>query len=219
MHDSPVDLITISREFGSGGSELGQALGARLGWPVLDHDLVHRVAERLHLGDEVVKAFDERPPQMMARLATALLFGTPDCPIPSEPTGMPDADTIAAATRRAIMDASRDPPVIIVGHGGQALLRGRPGTLHLRLVAPLESRVRRIVARSGIDPRRAADDARRMDECRRAYVRRHHQCDLRDVQLYDLVINTGSVSIEEASELVATIVERRGAPAHTAARA
>lgn len=63
---SSVNLITVSREFGAGGSELAEGLGHELGWPVLDHDLAHGVAGRLALEETTVARLDEHPPTWFA---------------------------------------------------------------------------------------------------------------------------------------------------------
>src|SRR5579862_9309919 len=73
----PVDLITISREFGAGGSDLARARGTRLHWPVLDRDLVHRGAGRLRLDPRHVEPLDERTPSWMTRLVASTLLMTP----------------------------------------------------------------------------------------------------------------------------------------------
>jgi hypothetical protein len=211
MSGAPVDLITISREYGAGGSELAQALGARLRWYVLDRQLIHEVAERLRIDERAAEEIDEHPPRFMALLSSALLITPPESPVGMNTSDILHPDDAAAAARIAMVEAAQKPPTIIVGHGGQCLFHGRPHTLHLRLVAPLEDRIRRVCGRRGCDESAAAAEARRMDADRVAYVRRYFTRDLRDPLLYDLEINTGRVQIAEAVHLLAGLVESRGA--------
>ena len=208
--EPPIDIITISREYGAGGSDLARRLGARLGWPVLDRELVHLVAERLRLRDEDVEVRDEHAPGFLEQVAATILMSTPELVIAPEVATMPNADHIAAVAQRVIRDAATTPPLIIVGHGAQCLLHRRPGTLHLRLVGPLEDRLDRVCARRGCNRREAAALARRMDEDRRHYLRRYFQRDWHDATLYDLQINTGRVTVVEAAELIAALVRGRG---------
>jgi len=203
------DLITIAREFGAGGSALAEALGARLGWRVLDRDLPERVAARLRLEPSVVEQMDEHPPNWLSRVAAAMLVLPPEAPILVDTTDVPGPDTVAAAVRSEVLAAAASPPLIVVGHGGQCLFRDRPGTLHVRLVAPLAERVARVRERLACDERTAAAEVKRMDDDRRAYIRRYHDAEWRDPLLYDLEINTGRVPVAEGVELIAALVSAR----------
>jgi len=215
MQRGAIDVVTISREFGAGGSELATALGERLGWPILDHALVERVANRLRLDPRTVEQMDEHPPTLFSRIASALLIAPVESPMLIDTTEIMSPDAVADAATSAIREAANDPPVIIVGHGAQLLLRDRPGTLHLRLVAPPESRIDRICRRGGCDQRTAVADIRRIDDARVAYVRRYQHHDLRDPMLYDLVINTGRIPVEDAADLVASEVRATAARQET----
>ena len=199
---SSIDIITISREFGAGGSSVANALSAKLGWPVLESDLPQRVAERLKLDRDVVERLDEHPPSLIARIARVLLVSQAETPIAAPYVDIADEETIADAARAVVEEAGRTPPLIVVGHGGQAIFRGRSGTLHVRLVAPIESRVKRICARLPCDAATAESRVRRADVERREYLRRNFDIDWRDEMLYDLQINTGRLTIDEVAGLI-----------------
>jgi len=137
MRTNSISLITVSREFGAGGSDLASELGSRLKWPVLDHDIVHRVAERLRLDDGTVEPFDEHPPSLLARIATVLIVPLPGMYSFPAADDVPSHDAIAGATRRVIEDAAKSLPLIVVGHGAQCIFEDWTDTLSVRLVAPL----------------------------------------------------------------------------------
>lgn len=202
-----IRLITVSREFGAGGSELAQELGQRLKWPVLDQDIVHRVADRLRLADGTVERFDEHPPSLLARIASVLIVLTPEMYTFSAPANVPSHDAIAAATRQVIEDAATSLPLIVVGHGAQCIFSARPDTLHVRLVAPFDVRVQRVARRVNIHPTVASALVQRADHDRQAYVQRYFHQDVKSELLYDLRINTGRIAISEAAALVAQLVE------------
>lgn len=206
MQREAIDVITISREFGAGGSELATAIGERLGWPVLDHALVDRVADRLRLDPRTVEQMDEHPPTLFSRIASTLLIAPIESPMLLDTSEIMSPDAVAEAATAAIRQAADAPPAIIVGHGAQLVLATRPGTLHLRLVAPPGARVQRICRRGGCDERTALADIRKVDDARVAYVRRYQHHDVRDPLLYHLVINTGRVSIADAADTVAAAV-------------
>lgn len=211
MAERPVDIITISREHGSGGSEIAHGVGERLGWAVLDHDLVHRVAERLRCEDEIVERFDEHPPKLLARIASVLLMAPPELPVSIDAASIPNGDRIAAAARAVIRAAADAPPLVVVGHGAQCIFRGRPDALHVRVVAPLDERVRRLQARHGWDAARARAEAERADADRREYLRRYFQSDLNDPLLYDLQVNTARLTVEQVVELITSVARARHA--------
>jgi cytidylate kinase len=209
IHPTAIHLITVSREFGAGGSDLAREVGARLNWPVLDHDIVHRVAERLRLNDGTVEPFDEHPPSLLARIATVLIVPLPGMYSYPPVSEVPTHDAIADATRRVIEDAAKSLPLIVVGHGAQCIFEDRTDMLSVRLIAPLHARLSRIAARQKISNPAAAELVRRADEDRRAYIQRYFHRDWRSELLYDLQINTGAIGISEAATMVTRLVERR----------
>jgi cytidylate kinase len=208
-----IDLITISREYGSGGSELARALGERLRWRVLDHELVQLVADRLRLDCDVVESLAEHTPSFLQRVSDALLFTAPECPLPEYSTRALSCDVVAENARVALREAAESPPLIVVGHGSQCLFRDRPGTLHIRLVASLPCRVERVCKREKLSHALAADLVRRTDEGRAKYVRRHYGADWRDQLLYHIQLNTGLLSIASAADLVVSALTRTAEPA------
>lgn len=202
MQNQPIDLITVSREFGAGGSDFAVELGNRLGWPVLDQDIIRRVAQRLKLQVKAVERLDEHPPNWLARVTSALLIAPPEMPVGIDTPHMLHMDSVAEAAQSVIVEAAQNPPLIIVGHSGQNIFATRRGALHVRLVAPLESRVERLRARFGWDHDTAVDRARHVDADRAAYAHRYYHREWGDPLLYHVVIDTGRVSIAEAVKMI-----------------
>lgn len=122
---------------------------------------------------------------------------------------LPDADTVAATARMVILEAAQAPPVIVVGHGAQCIFQDRVGAFHVRLIAPLADRVRRLQARFGWDTAFATTEAKRFDADRRIYTARHYSRDWNDPTLYDVQINTGRISLDETIEFIVHAVEQR----------
>ena len=216
MQTTAVDLVTVSREYGAGGSDFALALGAALGWPVLDKDIVDRVAARLHLQCGAVKQRDEQTPGLFARITSTLLISPPESPMQLETSDLLMPDSIAQAAHAEIVEAAAHPPIVIVGHGAQMIFQRRPGTIHVRLIGTPESRIERILARDGGTAEQAAADARRINSQRQAYVQRYYHQYWGDPLLFDIQFNTARVTIEDAVTCVASIVTARGhaSPAH-----
>jgi len=209
MNGTQLRVVTVSREFGAGGGAFAKELGGRLGWPVLDHDIVRRVAERLRMDEETVEHFDEHPPSLLARIAGVLVIPQPDLMEFPPVEGVPSHDQIAHASTRVIRDAAASPPLVVVGHGSQCILAGRPDALHVFLHAPFEARVRRIVERLHVDAAVAPALVRRADHERRAYVQRYFHANWRDALLYDLQIGTAKVTTAEAATLAERLIRGR----------
>jgi cytidylate kinase-like protein len=203
----PVQLITISREYGAGGSELGVALGEKLGWPVLDHELVRQLAARLSCEEGEVKALDEHAPSFLERLAAVAVVTAPESRVHSTPW-VTDPDCVAAAAREVLLEAAQSTPLIVVGHGGNCLFRHRPDVLRVRVTAPFELRVQRVTRRTGLSPQQAAADVRRRDADRQQYLQRYYRSDVNDACQYDLQINTGTLSLQAAAQLVLSLTAR-----------
>jgi cytidylate kinase len=101
-----------------------------------------------------------------------------------------------------IRGLAREGDVLIVGRGGQCLLKDDPIALHVQVVAPLEDRIRAIMDRDGLDWRAAQSKVRASDRARADYVRRYHGIARLDATLYHLVVNTSRVSVDTAVELI-----------------
>lgn len=214
MQSARIELITVSRQFGAGGSELARRLGERLGWPVLDDEVTCRCAQRLNLDTSTVERLREHAPTLLARLSAALLVSPPEAP-GIDTMHLLRIDAIAEAALESITEAARSLPLIVVGFGTQCMFADRADALHVRLIAPMAVRVERLRARFGWDDTNAAARARNMDEVRRRYVQRYFHRDVNDPLLYDVQINTGRTTIDEAVSILEQLVRsEQGDGAH-----
>jgi cytidylate kinase len=209
----PVRLITLSREYGAGGSELGVLLSESLAWPVLDRELARRIAERLQCSHAEVEKADERGPRLLERIASVFTVVPSDAPILPELSRTPDPDTLAVASRAVVLEAARTPPLIVIGHGGNCLLAGRPDLLRIRVIAPFDLRVRRVAQRTGRPHPEAAADVRHRDADRRYYLERYYQKDANEPCLYDLQINTATIPLATAAQMIVALVRSEAAMA------
>jgi hypothetical protein len=103
-----------------------------------------------------------------------------------------------------IQGLAREGNVLIVGRGGQVLLKKHPNALHIQIVAPFDDRVEEIMTRKGLDKRAAQSRVRASDRARFDYVRRYHDANWLDPTLYHLVINRSAVSLTTAVDLIIT---------------
>lgn len=200
-----IQLITVSREYGAGGSELAGLLGERLGWRVLDHELIQRLAGRLECETAEIAALSEHPPSFLDRLASSGLVTAPESAFHAAPWST-DADRLASLTRELLLEEAQQPPLIVVGHGGNCLFSNRPDVLRVRVAAPADVRIRRVMDRTGAAPQDAAADVRHRDADRQHYLQRYYHTSVSDACAYDLQINTGTVPLDTAAALILSLL-------------
>jgi cytidylate kinase len=189
-----VRAITIAREYGSGGAVVARLLADRLGWRLLDRDLLNEVARAANVAPAVAERYDERIDPWFHRLVKhALWRGAPDAPISVEQFDLFDAETMAAVGRKVIEEAARMGNCVVVGRGGQCILHGWPEVFHVFLYAPMEIRKKRVAERRepapGGTPNLEAV-IREYDHLRAAGIRQYFEQEWCNPNLYDLMINS-----------------------------
>lgn len=202
--------ITISRMFGSGGSDVAARVALRLGWTLLDNALVERVAARLGRTPVEVRAIEERVPSLAERLADTLALGSPEIVSPALSAPLPPTEErLLEVTERVIDDAVARGPVVLVGRGAQSYLAQRRDALHVLCCAPRAALIARVAEREGID---AEEAARRVDETnkrREQYVSRYWQRAWLAPEHYHLCVNTDWLGIDGAADLIVRVAQER----------
>lgn len=199
-------VITISRQFGSYGDAVAELLCDRVGCPILDKSLLRRMAaeQGLKVDKRVESSEDQyRPWTLAERLLSAV---GPPGRHPAIWAGYGSVVTregaAAVIASRLIHAAYEMGNVIIVGRGGQVVLRDKPHVLHVRLVAPLAVRIRRHQVRAGLAAEAAHKEVVDSDRGASDFIKRYYDADLDDPSLYDLIINTARVPLEDAAGLI-----------------
>ncbi len=184
-------VITIAREYGSGGAEIGARLAAQLGAALVDRSLILEVAHRASLSPDQVEQEEEQGRSIVERMARAFIPLSDAGGWVPEPADLIDHHAVIVALTRAVLqEAARTGNAVIVGRGGAAELRDEPSAYHVFLWAPESDRVRTIQERLGCDAVSARAALHATDHRRAAYVREVYGVDWRDRALYDLILNT-----------------------------
>lgn len=204
-----IRVVTVSRQYGSGGAEFASRLGAALEWPVHDRSISEQAAEKLAVPPETVSGAEERESTYLERLEQLFSMGTPETLLAIAPS-LPWNQQVFGVERETILKLAGAPPAVIVGRGAQCLLRGRPGTLHVRIYSPAADRIARVAERTGTTPEQAAEAVQRVDAARKRFIAAHFGVTADLETLYDLALNSSTVSLDEGVELVAALVRRRG---------
>lgn len=205
-------VITITRQYGSGGSEIARLAAQALAWTLIDNEFVDQVARRAGLPPEEVAQREERAPGLLERLARTLAVASPEMFITT--TGVPrveeDEATIVQVTGRVIAEAAAEGRVVLVGRGAQVLLAKREDALHVYVVASKPWRMQLAVERLGADPAHVQKVVDDIDRQRDLYVKTYHGRARQDVVNYDLVLNTERLGFEGAAALIVAEARRRG---------
>ncbi len=223
-------VITISRQMASHGCEIAAAVAKALGFRFVDREIIHRAAGRAgvpkaaleeiafegkrNVVDRVLQAVNAMPPvpstaeawRREAASSARQPFGGIFSPaVPAFGVTLKDYVDIMEMVIRDLAEAGQ---VVILGRGGQAILRDVPNALHVQVVAPFEQRVRTLVQREGIEESEAVTRVRASDGARRDYLRRYHRVEWLDPTLYDLVINTSRILSSPAAQLILDMYRR-----------
>lgn len=208
-----VAVITISRQYASGGSNVAKLVAERLGWPLIDNEFVDRVAQRAGMTPEEVQQREERVPGMIERMARALAVSSPEVFVatgePPDP-GLGREEDLVRATEAVISQTVQEGNVVLVGRGAQAYLAEQQDTLHVYIVAPREQRVRAAMERLDLSHEDAEQAVDRTDEGRRRYVKTHYGREWGHPANYHLVVNTGAFGYEDAAALIVEAASVRG---------
>ncbi|HVB34803.1 MAG TPA: cytidylate kinase-like family protein [Patescibacteria group bacterium] len=192
--------ITISREYGSGGTSVARPIAERLGWQVIDDPLVEEIARRANVSPDLARRYDECVNPWFQGLIQSLWRGGFEGSASNVETVPFDADEMTRLWTEVIREAAEMGQAVIVGRGGQCILRDREDVFHVSLYAPIALRVenlRRMLKREdGLAELAAATDRRRA-----TYIRRYFGQDWKDPLLYHLAVNT-SIGFERAAGAV-----------------
>ncbi|MEO5589886.1 MAG: cytidylate kinase-like family protein [Gemmatimonadaceae bacterium] len=196
-------VVTISRMYASGGSEVATRVAAALDWPLLDNTVVDAVAARLGVTASEVALREERVASLAERLAEAMALGSQDwlAPLSAGKRAPTDAEVVEV-TRRIVEEATQRGPVVVVGRGAQAMLAERSDALHVFCYAPRAALVQRSMTRDGLDEAAASKLVDETNAHREQYVRKHWNRHWREHANYHLSVNTGWLGVDVAAETV-----------------
>ncbi|QBD78870.1 cytidylate kinase-like family protein [Ktedonosporobacter rubrisoli] len=206
---SQMHVVTVSREYGSGGGEIARRIAQRLGWRLVDHEIVLRVARELGVSEEDAAARDERTEGFVASLLSSMQAVDPSLMVLTPVPSVADPQAYPKALSRVVQAAASSGYTVIVGRGSQVLLAQRRDALHIRIVAPLEQRIRYVMQREGLDYNAARSRIQLKDHDRQKYLQAVHHQRPDNPGLYDLVINTGVLDLDSAVDLIALALQRK----------
>jgi cytidylate kinase len=192
----PPLTIAISRQRGAGGANVARALGDRLGWPVYDRDLLEKIAQEMGLRPELIRRVDERHASWLEETLDNVTARRTISPEAYVHYLVQVLESLAALGH-----------CVIVGRGAAQFLP-EASTLRVRLVGPLEKRVAAIQGWDGLSLAAAQYEVKDKDQRRRRFVLDFFHKDPDDPTLYDLILNSGRLSLDDCTDLILEALQR-----------
>ena len=190
-------IITISREFGSGGHSIGEAVAKKLGYRFFDRELVNQVAERSGFSPEFIEESGE-----YASAKNSLLFAIATANKYTM-NGISMLDKLYIEQTKIIEEIAQEGSCVIVGRCADYILREYRDCLHVFIHADMKSRAKRIVERFGEQERPAEKRLNEKDQRRKVYYKNYTGRTWGQAQNYDLCLNSGVLGSERCVELIA----------------
>lgn len=199
------NTITISRQFGSGGKEIGKALAERLGIAFYDKELISLAAKESGIDPKVFDNVDERATNsLLYSLSMGLYsFGNGF----SSMGDLPVNDQLYILQHKIIRQLSNEKPCLFVGRCADHVLKDNPNCVNIFLYADLESRVKRTIERSDVDPERAEQAVNKADKVRANYYSFYSGKKWGHPENYDLCLNTTDLTTEQCVEIIINYIK------------
>ncbi len=202
-----IKIITIEREYGSGGGEIAQLLAKQLGWKLWDQLLTEEIARLADCPKSVVEGREERTDPLYYRLFKSFLRGSYEGSINAHKLKLVDSECILKFTEQVVQHAAKTGNSVIVGRGSQQFLKNRQDTLRVFLYAPREDKVRRLLARG-----KSAEEAEQLvdtvDRERVDFIQKYFHVEWPDRTVYHAMINTAigdQAVVHTVSDLMKTM--------------
>lgn len=207
-----VRVLTIEREYGSGGGEIAAMVAKRLGWTLYDQLLTNEIARLMECDCRVVEEREEKRDPVFYRLLKAFMKGSHEGSQNAPRLKMVDADCIREATETVVKQAAERGQCVIVGRGSAYYLQDRRDAFHVFVYAPFNEKVRRLRA-DGRPEKEAVLLAQTVDRDRAAFIEQYFSVEWPDRHRFHLMINStiGEESVVEAILEGIALFDKRGA--------
>jgi cytidylate kinase len=206
-----IKIITIEREYGSGGGEIAQLLSQHLGWKLWDQLLTEEIARLAECPKHVVESREEKNDPLYYRLFKSFLRGSYEGSINAHKLKLVDSETILNITKRVVLHAASTGNCIIVGRGSQHFLEDRDDTLRVFIYAPFEEKVRRLMLR-GKSESEAIELTETVDRDRVDYIQKYFKVEWPSRSIYHIMLNS-ALGDEIVTEAILSFMNTVESPA------
>jgi cytidylate kinase len=202
------NVVTIAREYGSGGADIGRKLAELLGWECVDKQIIERVATMGKVDASWAEEVDEHTSAWWERVMKGFRYGGP-LSYAGKVAGADDVDhdALQQFTAKVIEVAAKESKCVIIGRSAQCVLRLHPHVLHVLVYAPLAEKVKRMKLRHP-DEHDLQSLLHRIDSERTHYTQSYYGHDWSDRRLYHLCVNS-TLGVEACAKLIEQIIDSK----------
>jgi len=200
-----IRVITIEREYGSGGADIAKRVAARLGWKLWDQLLTNEIARLMECDCRVVEEHEEKRDPVFYRLFKSFMRGSFEGSLNAPRLKMADTDCVREVTERVVKGAAESGKCVIVGRGSAYYLQSRRDAFHVFVYAPFDGKVRRLQA-GGKSEADAVHLAETVDRDRAAFIKQYFGVEWPDRHRFHLMINS-TIGEELAVETILNSID------------
>ena len=184
-----VRLLTIEREYGSGGADVARKVADRLGWKLWDQLLTEEIARLMDCPSRAVEEHEEKRDSLQYRLFKSFMRGSFEGTLNAPRLKMVDADCIRKMAQRVVLSAAEQGNGVIVGRGSAYYLSDRPDAFHVFVYASFDEKVRRLQAK-GKTKSEARELVETVDRERSEYIKKYFDVEWPERHYFHLMVNT-----------------------------
>lgn len=227
-------IITVSRQFGSGGEYVCERIASKLGFRFIHKELIKYIAILLDMEEDKVHQYDEerhstlrsimskyfdfdifndifKTTEKDVKQAEKILFDDDYKPSFFDQYGKVepvfDSTTFQLMMERIIVKLADETNAVIMGRGSQFILKHHPNALHIRLIAPLEDRAFWLRNRENMSEADSIQQINEIDKRKHKYIKHYYQGDINDYDNYHAVINLKKFDIEETASVISEMAK------------
>ncbi len=207
----PIRVITLEREYGSGGGAIAEKVASRLGWKLWDQLLTEEIARRLDCDCRAVEEHEERRDPAYYRLLKSFMRGSFEGSLNAPRLKMVDTECVRDVVQKILPEIAEDGNCVIVGRGSAYYLGSRPDAFHVFIYAPFQERVRRLQS-TGKNEKEAIELAETVDRDRADFIKRYFNVEWPGRHRFHLMVNSGlgeDVAVEIILDGVARYAKQR----------
>src|SRR5438132_785667 len=206
-----IRIITVEREYGSGGGVIADKVATRLGWKLWDQLLTQEIARRMDCDCRAVEEHEERRDPAYYRLLKSFMRGSFEGSLNARRLKMVDTDCVREVVQQILPNIADEGNCVIVGRGSAYYLSTRPDAFHVFIYAPFDERVRRLLS-SGKSEKQAIELAETVDRDRADFVKQYFDIDRPERHRFHLMVNSGigeEAAVETILDALALYMKQR----------
>lgn len=202
-------VITISKEYGTHSQELAEKLSERLGYEYVGKGLLAAVARDLNMSEGEAEVFTRAASSRILRMVDRYTCSIVQKVVDRE-HGCLDDDNYFKSTKKLVENVYEAGNAIIMGWGSQCILKEKDSVLHVRLTKDKKDKIQRVIETQKLDAAAARRVVETEENDMKAYIKQYFNQDWNDARLYDLVIDMGKNSVNQAVETICDNLKVKG---------